>query len=119
MVLDVVFAEADSLDAVLSGDISRSVIISADMSGFWASFDGDEQMTMKFGAEMPIHTEFQDVVIIDSSAEAYTGEYLVIPTTEDQILATNRKRMTDNVTVKQVPYAQVTNPYGGDTITIL
>lgn len=119
MVLDVVFAETDSLDAVLSGDINETVIMSADMSGFCAIFSSDEQMSMKFGAEIPLHTEFQDVIIVDSSAEAYTGAYLVIPTTEDQILATNRKRMTDNVTVKQVPYTRVMNPYGGDTITIL
>ena len=42
----------------------------------------------------------------------YTGEYDVIPQTYEQYLATKNKLMTDNVTVEEIPYAEVSNDYG-------
>lgn len=44
--------------------------------------------------------------------ERYTGSYIVIPTREDQYLATNNKLMTDDVTVKEIPYTEVSNQFG-------
>ena len=49
--------------------------------------------------------------------DSYEGPYEVIPKTVDQILATNKKRMTDDVTVTEIPYAEVSNVYG-TTVTI-
>lgn len=54
-----------------------------------------------------------------SNAEPYKGEYEVAPKVDDFItLETANKRMTDNVTVMPIPYSEVSNDYGGNTITI-
>lgn len=43
----------------------------------------------------------------------YAGPYLVIPKAwQDQVLATKNKSMTDDVTVTEVPYTEVSNIYG-------
>ena len=48
----------------------------------------------------------------------YHGSYEVTPKLEDQTLLTKDKSMTDNVVVKEVPVARVSNPSGGKTCTI-
>ena len=49
----------------------------------------------------------------------YEDEYTVVPILhDDQVLATNRKVMTDDLTVKAIPVVQTTNPYGGQTVVI-
>lgn len=50
--------------------------------------------------------------------DPYTGDYEVIPTTEDQILQTNNLRMTGNLTVKAIPnnYGLIT--WNGSTLTV-
>lgn len=48
----------------------------------------------------------------------YHGSYEVTPKLVDQTLPTKDKSMTDNVVVKEVPVARVSNPSGGKTCTI-
>lgn len=48
----------------------------------------------------------------------YEGEYTVIPSTSEQVLYTNGLLMEDNVTVTEIPYAEVSNIYG-TTISIV
>lgn len=48
----------------------------------------------------------------------YTGEYEVIPRLTEQVLETNRKRMTDNVTVHEIPITYTPNPLNGRTVVI-
>lgn len=48
----------------------------------------------------------------------YDGPYVVIPNTYDQVLDTQDKMLTENVVVKEVPYAEVANEYG-TTVTII
>ena len=49
----------------------------------------------------------------------YDGEYIVTPKPfEEQVLETKNKSMTDDVTVREIPYSEVTNPEGGKTINI-
>lgn len=50
--------------------------------------------------------------------EHYDGEYEVTPSIEPQVLETNQKFMDDDVTVKKIPYAEVTNTANGITVTI-
>ena len=49
----------------------------------------------------------------------YTGAYEVTPTSSDQYLLTKNKTMTKKVTVYATPYTEVSNLYGGKTVTIL
>lgn len=49
----------------------------------------------------------------------YTGEVEVTPTSGEQLLETKNKKLKDNITVHATPYSSVSNPYGGNTVTIL
>lgn len=54
-----------------------------------------------------------------SDLEVYDGAYEVTPTAREQILHTKHKKMEDDVTVHKTPYSEVSNEYGGYTVTIL
>ena len=56
--------------------------------------------------------------IIKEEPTYYEGEYEVTPSIEEQVLETNRRYMKDDVTVKEIPYAEVTNLANGITVTI-
>lgn len=53
-----------------------------------------------------------------NNAEKYTGSYTVKPLVSEQTLATKDKVMTDDVTVLEIPYSEVSNNEGGCTVTI-
>lgn len=53
-----------------------------------------------------------------NNAEKYTGSYTVKPLVSEQTLATKNKVMTDDVTVLEIPYSEVSNNEGGCTVTI-
>lgn len=61
-----------------------------------------------------------DVVVSrgGTSYPYYEGEYVVIPKSYEQFLDTDHKILTDDVDVKEIPYAEVPNLYGGLTVTI-
>ena len=59
-----------------------------------------------------------NVDIFQVQGEEYNGSYEVTPKVEAQILQTAEKVMRDDVTIKEIPYAEVTNPAGGTTIII-
>ena len=66
-------------------------------------FEEDEEFVLDFG----------EVYEIDHDYDPYLGPYEVIPKAwEEQVLATNGKNMTDDVTVFEVPYDEVSNPTG-------
>ena len=49
----------------------------------------------------------------------YDGEYSVTPSANnEQILLTEQKRMSANVKIEKIPYAEVSNNSGGTTVTI-
>lgn len=48
----------------------------------------------------------------------YEGNYQVTPSIEAQVLDTNQKFMDDDVTVRKIPFYEVTNTTGGITIII-
>lgn len=56
--------------------------------------------------------------VIHLQGDEYEGPYIVTPKVEEQQLATRAKTMTDNVTVLEIPYAEVSNLSGGYTVTI-
>lgn len=58
------------------------------------------------------------VDVIGGNVAEYKGNYEVTPAITAQVLETARKVMRDDVTVKEIPYAEVTNPAGGTTIII-
>ena len=71
-------------------------------------FEEDEEFVLDFG----------EVFEIDHDFDPYLGPYQVIPKAwEEQVLPTNGKNMTDDVTVFEVPYDEVSNP-NGTTVVI-
>ena len=50
--------------------------------------------------------------------EFYDGDYVVIPKFAEQVLPTKNKTMQDDMVVKEIPTAEVSNPAGGLTLTI-
>lgn len=57
-------------------------------------------------------------VAIAVDHEYYVGEYNITPKIKQQILSTNDKLMTDDITVKAIPFYEVSNPQGGTTFII-
>ena len=52
------------------------------------------------------------------TGDMYGGPYEVTPKVESVVLATRNKTMNNDVTVFEIPYAEVSNPAGGKTATI-
>ena len=50
--------------------------------------------------------------------ESYDGSYEVTPTIGQQILQTKNKTMVNDLTIKSIPYSEVTNTSNGITVTI-
>ena len=53
-----------------------------------------------------------------SDVPVYDGPYEAIPKVEAQTLPTAKKLMTDDVTVHGVPFYEVSNDQGGNTVYI-
>ena len=50
--------------------------------------------------------------------EIYEGDYNVVPKVEGQKLFTANKHMIDDVTITSIPYYEVSNASGGNTVYI-
>lgn len=50
--------------------------------------------------------------------ELYEGEYEVIPRFSEQTLPTTDKVLTEDVTVREIPYFETSNESGGTTVYI-
>lgn len=48
----------------------------------------------------------------------YTGSYEVTPKTSEQSLQTKDKHLIENVTIKSIPFFDVSNTSGGSTVYI-
>lgn len=48
----------------------------------------------------------------------YSGEYEVLPETEQQTLATSNKYLKEDVVIKSIPFYEVSNDHDGETIII-
>lgn len=64
--------------------------------------------------KITVTEQFKEVL----GTETYKGEYEVVPRVNKQVLETKNKTMTDDVTVLEIPYSEVDNLSGGQTITI-
>ena len=74
------------------------------------------EQTISIDIEDDISLEIEGY--ISGHADPYTGSYSVIPRVDKVILPTANKTMANDVTVFQIPYAEVSNPQGGNTVTI-
>ena len=77
---------------------------------FNAKFAATEQAFNAKFSNFQLATEYVD--------EEYEGEYSVTPKVEAQTMPTKDKAMAEDVTIKAIPYAEVTNLAKGKTVTI-
>lgn len=70
----------------------------------------DKNFSVKF-------TNLQRVEVSEDT-EYYTGAYDITPTVAAQTMATAHKMMTKDVTIKAIPFFDVTNAGGGKTVYI-
>lgn len=66
-----------------------------------------------------IQINIKDQILPVGDYESYEGEYEVTPKAfQSQELKTKGLVLNDNIVVKEIPYAEVTNLSGGFTVTI-
>lgn len=68
---------------------------------------------------------YREAAIVGNLASAYTtegtpyeGDYDVTPTVEGQELRTKNRYMMDDVTIRAIPFYEVSNQTGGNTVYI-
>lgn len=71
---------------------------------------GNEQIKVDF--------EHLQVVSDNVGVDYYKGDYTVTPKVEKQELATRQKFLTENVKIKEIPFFEVSNTEGGQTVFI-
>ena len=77
----------------------------------------DETYAVKIRADETVDVTMEESIQI-VQADMYDGDYIVIPKAhEETILETRDKTMTDNVTVRRVPYYE-THSETGTTVFI-
>ena len=70
-------------------------------------------------SQEPVDVQVDAVTRIPSGdVPAYDGPYEAIPKVEAQTLPTAKKIMREDVSVRAIPYFDVSNPAGGNTIYI-
>lgn len=57
-------------------------------------------------------------IVYEGGGPPYEGEYDVTPKIGEQTLPTKNKTMKEDVTVYAIPYSEVSNPEGGETVNI-
>lgn len=81
-------------------------------------FEMVNRMAVDFALDpATMEVDFGEIVPIDDLT-AYTGAYDVDPKFEEQKLATNGKKMLDDVTVEAIEVQRVSNTSGGITVYI-
>ena len=81
------------------------------------SFSIDSELSTQDALIEQIKTALQNKAAVPD-VEDYEGKYEVTPASDAQVLATKDKRMRDNVMVKAIPFFEVSNTSGGNTIYI-
>ena len=78
-----------------------------------------EEYDLDFDDGVSYDVELDTVItVVTITGDMYEGPYEVTPTLETQMFATRNKTMSDDVTVFEIPYAEVGNTAGGTTATI-
>lgn len=81
----------------------------------------DQKLHVKFekvSKAIDINFEGLQQITGEPEVEIYTGSYEITPKVDAQTMTTAQKFMTDNVTVKAIPFYDVSNTAGGKTIYI-
>ena len=56
--------------------------------------------------------------VVEYLGDLYEGDYTITPKVTGQTMATKDKTMTEDVTIKSIPFFKVSNTSGGNTVYI-
>ena len=76
-----------------------------------AKFSQSSQNFRAIFANLQKMTEYNDV-------PPYIGSYVVTPRVDEQVLPTAQKMMAEDLTIKEIPFFNVSNNSGGSTVYI-
>lgn len=70
--------------------------------------------------DMEFSVEFEEaqIIIIEEPVPIYEGAYTATPRVTEQSFDTDDKKLVDDFKVLSIPRSDVSNPYGGTTVTI-
>ena len=83
--------------------------------GNWEKLSGREYCGVR---NLSIYRGDRTNIAPSADVEPYEGNYTVKPAVTAQTLNTTQKYLSKDITVKAIPYAEVSNASGGTTITI-
>ena len=80
----------------------------------------DQRIPVKFNSSKGFDANFKGflAVGVKQDIEYYEGDYVITPKVDVQTVATAQKTMTSDLTVKAIPFYDVSNLAGGKTIYI-
>lgn len=87
--------------------------------GFALQFrDTAEHIFMSMeGSRVGLDLEFQALQTVPIS-DVYAGPYTATPSAREQVLPTAKLIMSDDLTIKEIPFFEVSNTAGGSTVYI-
>lgn len=110
---------------IVNFDQTQNFIVTLTETEGAVSFESSLEMAVTFseGGVLSCVFEPEDDFSVDFGTNIasgdYSGTYEITPTNSEQYLPTENKTLSQNVVVHKTPYAEVTNAYGGKTVTIL
>ena len=113
-----------SLDPVKDVDVSLDSVIDLDISLLPMSemldyeLDHTEEFETDLSSSDNLEVDMEAGVIINPEYPMYEGPYISTPKTYSQVYDTKEKAMSDDFTVLEIPYQEVSNPQGGKTVII-
>lgn len=60
----------------------------------------------------------EEIETLSQDYESWNGNYIVTPSITSQVLNTKSKIMRDNLIINEIPYSEVSNTSGGNTVHI-
>lgn len=70
------------------------------------------------GGSLQKDASLAGIVQMPVGFEKYKGEYVITPKLDKQIVEAKDKVMSDDITIKSIPYYEVSNTHGGTTFII-
>lgn len=81
----------------------------------------NEKLNVDFSTrneKIKVDFEHLQVVFDPTGVEHYKGDYTVTPKVEEQSLPTAKKYLAEDVRIKEIPFFEVSNLEGGQTVFI-
>ncbi len=77
-----------------------------------------QQISIVLSEEPAVQVELGAELVTTDEYEEYTGAYTLIPSSAAQTLYTAEKYLSRDIRINEIPYAEVSNGAGGNTVTI-